>query len=200
MDLLLGTILLRPYVFGFLAAFLLAGFVDLGGRRTLLFAASVWPLAWLAEYSSTRIGVPFGLYHYTQATRAQELFIADVPFFDSLSFTFLAYASYGLARVVLGVKRSTSKGGVALLAGTLMMLLDVVIDPLAVRGNQWFLGHVFWYPEGGPYFGVPLSNFAGWLLVGVAAAKASSAARPKKAAAKPKTAAEKRPARKAARK
>ncbi len=48
----------------------------------------------------------------------------------------------------------------------MMMLLDVVIDPLAVRGDRWFLGRVFDYPSGGVYFGVPLSNFAGWLLVG----------------------------------
>src|SRR5882724_7967102 len=53
-----------------------------------------------------------------------------------------------------------------LLAGVLMMLLDVVIDPLAVRGDRWFLGRVFYYPAGGSYFGVPLSNFAGWTVVG----------------------------------
>jgi uncharacterized membrane protein len=47
-----------------------------------------------------------------------------------------------------------------------MMLLDVVIDPLAVRGDRWFLGRIFYYPEGGVYFGVPLSNFAGWVIVG----------------------------------
>ena len=47
-----------------------------------------------------------------------------------------------------------------------MMLLDVVIDPLAVRGDRWFLGRIFYYAEAGVYFGVPLSNFAGWLIVG----------------------------------
>ena len=47
-----------------------------------------------------------------------------------------------------------------------MMMLDVVIDPVAVRGERWFLGDLFYYPQGGPYFGVPLSNFAGWWLVG----------------------------------
>ena len=83
MDLLLGTFILRPYVFGFLAAFLLAGAVDLGWRRTLLFGAWVGPLAWLSEFSSTRTGIPFGLYHYTGTTRGQELFIADVPLMDS---------------------------------------------------------------------------------------------------------------------
>ncbi len=47
-----------------------------------------------------------------------------------------------------------------------MMLLDVVIDPLAVRGDRWFLGRIFYYPEPGGYFGVPVSNFAGWVVVG----------------------------------
>jgi putative membrane protein len=167
MQLLIGTFILRPYVFGFLAAFLAAGIRDIGARRTLLFAAVVWPLAWLAEFSSTRIGVPFGLYHYTETTRGEELFIANVPFMDSLSFTFLAYAAFCLARAALNGRR-VSRPVLALMAGGLMMALDVAIDPLAVRGDQWFLGRIFWYPEGGVYFGVPLSNFAGWVIVGAA--------------------------------
>jgi putative membrane protein len=165
MELLVGTIVLRPYVFGFLAAFLAAGAADLGWRRTLLFAAGVWPVAWLAEFSSTRVGVPFGLYHYTATTRGQELYIANVPFMDSLSFTFLAYAAFCLARAALAGRR-VSRLALAGCTGFVMMLLDVVIDPLAVRGDRWFLGRVFYYPEGGAYFGVPLSNFAGWWLVG----------------------------------
>ena len=166
MDLLVGTVMLRPYVFIFLAVFLLAGGWDLGWRRTLLFAGWVWPVAWMAEFSSTRTGIPFGLYHYTQDTRHLELFIADVPLMDSLSFTFLAYASFCLARRVLA-RRIPSATAVMLLSGLLMMLLDVVIDPVAVLGDRWFLGRIFYYPQGGPYFGVPLSNFLGWFIVGV---------------------------------
>ena len=165
MDLLFGSLVLRPYVFLFLGIFLAAGAIDLGWRRTLLFWFWVWPVAWLAEYTSTRIGVPFGLYHYTELTRGRELYFGNVPFFDSLSFTFLAYASFCLARAALG-HRSVSRAEPAILAGVLMMALDVVIDPLAVRGDRWFLGRVFYYPAGGVYFGVPLSNFAGWVIVG----------------------------------
>src|SRR5215831_7817681 len=101
MDLLIGTILLRPYVFAFLAVFIAAGVADLGWRRTLGFTACVWPVALVAELSSTRTGFPFGLYQYTELTRGQERFIANVPFIDSLSFVFLAYAAYCLARAGL---------------------------------------------------------------------------------------------------
>jgi uncharacterized membrane protein len=165
MDIVLGTLVLRPYVFAFLAAFLVCGSLDLGWRRTLAFGGWVWLVAWLAEFSSTRTGVPFGFYTYTGLTRGQELFIGNVPFMDALSFTFLAYAAFCLARRCLG--RSASPLAVTVLGGTLMMLLDIVIDPVAVRGDRWFLGHIFFYPNGGSYFGVPLSNFVGWLVVGM---------------------------------
>jgi len=166
MDLLVGTLVLRPYVFAFVACFLAAGAWDLGWRRTLLFAAWVWPLAWLAEFTSTRLGVPFGLYHYTGFTRGQELYLADVPLMDPLSFTFLTYAAFCLARGTLGPRASGP--ALTVTGGLLMMLLDVVIDPVAVRGDRWFLGVIFYYPDGGAYFGVPFSNFAGWALVGMA--------------------------------
>ena len=162
-PLLLGTLLLRPYVFAFLAVFAWAATRDLGALRMLGFLVWGFAVAFAAEYASTRVGVPFGLYHYTGATRGIELYLGNVPFFDSLSFPFLAYASFCLARRVLG---PVGRGRMTLLAGVLMMLLDVVIDPLAVRGDRWFLGRIFYYAEAGVYFGVPLSNFAGWLIVG----------------------------------
>jgi putative membrane protein len=161
--LLAGTVLLRPYVFAFLAAFFVLAGRDLGWRRALGWLGWGWAVAYAAEYASTRIGIPFGLYHYTGETKLRELFISNVPFFDPLSFPFLAYASYCLARWALGQPRGWAP---AALAGTLMMLLDVVVDPLAVRGESWFLGRIFYYAEPGTYFGVPLSNFVGWLLVG----------------------------------
>lgn len=167
--LLAGTFVLRPYVVGFLAFFLVAGTRDLGRVRTLGFLLWGFLLALGAELASTRVGVPFGLYHYTGETVGLELFLSNVPFFSPLSFPFLAYASFCLARQALGPGWARTRGSrlrTVALSGVLMALLDVVIDPLAVRGGRWFLGHLFTYPEGGVYFGVPLSNFVGWLLVG----------------------------------
>ena len=162
-SLLVGTLRLRPYVFAFLIVFLVSASRDLGTVRALMFLVWGWGVAFVAEYASTRMGFPFGMYHYTESTRGVELYLSNVPFFDSLSFPFLAYAAFCLARRTLGTTRGAA---VVCLAGGLMMLLDVVIDPLAVRGDQWLLGRIFYYPSGGVYFGVPLSNFAGWLLVG----------------------------------
>jgi putative membrane protein len=51
----------------------------------------------LCEFSSVRTGIPFGWYYYTGSTEGQELYIADVPFMDSLSFPFPLYASYCIA-------------------------------------------------------------------------------------------------------
>ena len=51
----------------------------------------------------------------------------------------------------------------------LFMLIDVVIDPVALRGDRWFLGQIYGYPDPGVYFGVPLANFAGWFVVGLIA-------------------------------
>jgi putative membrane protein len=120
--------------------------------------------------------VPFGLYHYTGVSRGQELYLDNVPFFDPLSFAFLAFASLGVARLLVagpGAQRGRTAGPwpMALLTGLLMTWLDVVIDPLAVRGDRWFLGRVFYYPVPGWYFGVPVANFGGWLVLGTAIAR-----------------------------
>jgi uncharacterized membrane protein len=166
-TLLAGTVVLRPYVVGFLAFFLVAGARDLGHARTLGFLLWGLLVALVAELSSTRVGVPFGVYHYTGATAGAELFLSNVPCFSPLSFPFLAYASFCLARRVLGPSWAGSRAGrlrLVALSGALMALLDVVIDPLAVRGGRWFLGHIFFYPEGGSTSGCrsPISPAGSW--------------------------------------
>jgi uncharacterized membrane protein len=166
---LVGTFTLRPYVVGFLAFFLIGATRDLGAVRAVLYLLWGLGVALVAELFSTRVGIPFGLYHYTGETHGAELFLSNVPIFSPLSFPFLAYAAFCLARMAFPPTWMTTRRGrvrMVLAAGLLMTLLDVVIDPLAVRGDRWFLGHVFYYPAGGVYFGVPLSNFVGWLVVG----------------------------------
>ena len=97
MHLLFATIALRPYVFVFLACYLAIAIVNFGLRTTVLFTVLTFLVAWACEWSSVHNGFPFGLYHYVQATRGREIWVAGVPFMDPISFTFLSFASYTVA-------------------------------------------------------------------------------------------------------
>jgi putative membrane protein len=174
--LLWGTVVHRPYVYAFLACFLAFAVYQLGARRAATFAATTWALAFAAEYSSTRNGFPFGFYRYFDDTRGRELWISNVPFWDSLSFVFLSYFSFAVAAALLSSAADRARGEwpglrhplAPLVGGALMMLLDVVIDPVALQGDRWFLGRIYEYPHRGFYFGVTAANFAGWFVVGAA--------------------------------
>jgi uncharacterized membrane protein len=179
LSLLLGTVLLRPYVFIFMTAYLIASILQFGLKRTISFMVIGYCLVFLAEYSSTHTGFPFGWYYYIDTTRHQELWISNVPFMDSLSFIFLAYASYLTALLlcaplwrsrrdlqIVDTKALRRSPAVLVLAVMFFVLIDVVIDPVALRGSRWFLGQIYGYYEEGIYFGVPLANFAGWAIVG----------------------------------
>lgn len=160
MSPLLTTIVHRPYVFAFLVTFLVIGILNEGLRRTLVFLVLGFLVAFLSEVSSIQNGFPYGMYHYVYENMPGEIILLGVPVWDSLSYAFLAFAAYETAVFFIGPRRS-----IRLIAPILMLLLDVVVDPLAVRGDRWFLGRIFYYPDAGDYFGVPLSNFLGWFLV-----------------------------------
>ena len=97
---------------------------------------------------------------------------------DSISFTFLSFASYTLALLLSAplyrrgldlrtldtweIRRSPR---VWLMAALFMVMIDMVADPLSVLGDRWFLGRIFWYDPPGPHFGVPISNYLGWYFV-----------------------------------
>ena len=179
--LLISTILYRPYVFIFLFIFLITALYTMGWKRTVAFTLITWGVAFSAEWYSTRFGFPFGDYRYLENTRLVELYISNVPFMDSLSFTFLLYASNALALCLVLPIMKTGQGtaladdlehrhsiSAILISAFLFAWIDVVIDPVALRGDRWFLGKIFGYPQDGIYFGVPISNFLGWAAVGLA--------------------------------
>lgn len=185
--LLIKTIQLRPYVFLFLAVSLISATRLLGWRRTGLFFSITWGTAFLCEWSSVRTGIPFGRYHYTGTTVGQELYLSNIPFIAPLSYTFLLYASYCLALFCLlppsnqGEPHSTKtpepvkdsririSRPVLCLTTCFFVLIDVVIDPVALRGDRWVLGRLYYYADPGIHFGVPLANYFGWVVVGLIA-------------------------------
>jgi len=177
LDIIVGTFTMRPYVFAFFGAYLLACVPHVGWRRTMLFTLTGYLIAFASEWLSINTGFPYGWYYYIEATKSRELWIAGVPFFDSLSYVFLAYCSYATALFILSplkawrwnvatleTRRIRSSLSALVLGAFLQTFLDIVIDPVALQGRRWFLGQIYGYRENGIHFGVPLSNYWGWLV------------------------------------
>ena len=170
-----GTVTLRPYVFTFMAIYLFIASAHLGWRKTILFTVIGYLISFLSEYSSINSGFPYGWYYYIDATREKELWIAGVPFFDSISYVFLAYSSYSVALLVISPVKRWGKNfftletrairkslAVLFLASLFQVFLDIITDPVALKGGRWFLGRIYGYREAGVHFGVPISNYLGW--------------------------------------
>jgi putative membrane protein len=177
--LLLSTMELRPYVFIFLLVYIVGCTLQFGFKRTVLYGIVGYFLAWLSEFSSIHTGFPYGWYYYIEHTRGQELWVLGVPLMDSISYVFLTYASYSLAILIMSPIQRTgwflyvletakirASWFTAFLGSLLCVYLDIIIDPVALQGHRWFLGQIYGYQEQGVYFGVPISNFIGWLFVG----------------------------------
>ncbi len=178
-TLIINTIILRPYVFVFLLIYLLGCSLHLGVKRALAFCITGYLIAWLSEYSSIHNSIPYGYYYYIEQTKGKELWVMGVPFFDSMSYVFLAYSSYSMAIMItapilrtrriiyfLETKKIRNSIYTTILGAIFFVYLDIIIDPVTLLGNQWFLGQIYGYPQKGIYFGVPISNFIGWFVVG----------------------------------
>lgn len=184
MDTLLYTIAKRPYVFAFLITYLFLSIRAKGVKKTFLYLGWGYLVAFLSEASSIRNGFPYGWYFYIYENLKGELLLAGVPVWDSLSYVFMTFAGLSCAeflffnplkrgKLILSQWRSknilnSSLGRLFIIAfsgACLTTLLDVVIDPVAHMGDRWFLGNIYYYPNPGTYFNVPMSNFLGWIAV-----------------------------------
>jgi putative membrane protein len=133
----------------------IALFRYLGPRRAMLSLLAVSVFAYAIESFGVATGFPYGDFYYGEALGAR---IAGlVPILLPLSYAPLVIgavaAAWGSRQRIIHIT----------LATLLLVWMDVVIDPGAASLSFWV------WPEGGLYYGVPLSNFAGWILSGAAA-------------------------------
>lgn len=164
-----------------MAFFLLLSWLEQGWHRTLLWVASSYAIALAAEWGSINHGIPFGRYVYHYPQLARDLVVMGVPFFDTISFSFLSYVSFSFAQFFLSplwirgfdVQRVSGPDvrqsrAVLWLGAFLMMTVDLVVDPIANLGRYWFLGDIYHYPDPGVHFGVTFANYCGWFAVAAA--------------------------------
>ncbi len=124
-----------------------------GWRAALAMFAAACGLALFAETLGATTGFPFGSYAYTD-TLGLKIF-GVVPALIPLAWMMIAYPAWEAVRLVLPVAPPVTRIVLAALAVT---AYDLSLDPRMVADGHWV------WPGGGSYFGIPLSNFAGWVL------------------------------------
>jgi putative membrane protein len=137
---------------------LLHATVLLGGRRTALFFGLTVLISYLAEEIGVRTGLIFGRYHYGDQLGLK---LGHVPLLVPLGWFMMIYPSWVVAQALLrgvDVRRPASMVALALVAALAMTGWDLVMDPKMAEEGIWV------WEDGGPYFGVPLHNYVGWIL------------------------------------
>lgn len=125
----------------------------LGYRKggLILIVLSIAPV--LIEALAIITGFPYGGFEY--GDRLGWLLFDLVP--PTISF---AYLPILLGSIYVASKTSKNIFRFSILASLFNLAVDLVIDPAAVHIGFWS------YHIGSFFFGVPLSNFAGWILTG----------------------------------
>lgn len=113
----------------------------------------------LAEFVGTTTGVPFGGYTYL-ADGALGPELGSIPVLIGPAWTFGAYPAWCAAQALIGPGKGTIT---VLVAAWGLASWDLYLDPQMVADGRWV------WTEPGPALPgvpeVPLSNYAGWLLV-----------------------------------
>jgi putative membrane protein len=140
---------------------LLHGYITLGAPNTLIFFAISAIVSWTLEEVGVRTGLVYGPYHYSDMLGAK---LGEVPLLIPLAWFMMIYPSFVLANLIVD-RRPTSRRGsprhvlaLSLVSAIVMTAWDLPMDPQMSGAGNWI------WERGGAYFGVPLHNFAGWLL------------------------------------
>jgi uncharacterized membrane protein len=173
-------------------AIVLCWLLGIYGRRGALAAVLVFLLAWGVEHLGVASGFPFGRYTYTTQLQPQLLgavplaipcawLMVAVGAWQIADLFLPSYRSQVAGRrsqvadlqpvtlsschrvIVSSCHRvpqhATRK---MFLAATLVLLLDLQIEPVATAINRYWV-----WLDGGAYYGVPAANFVAWWAVGL---------------------------------
>ena len=129
-------------------------------RGMIAFTVCCLGVGAISESLSLRTGFPFGHYYFTDLMGPK---VFDLPILLVLAYLGIGYCAWVLSLLILGYrdKPLTAKRVFALplLASFIMVLWDLSMDPIwGTLDRAWI------WRDGGPFFGVPISNFLGWYL------------------------------------
>jgi putative membrane protein len=150
----------------------------LGWRTALLVFAAAFSISLASELTGTTTGYPFGPYSYT--TQLGYLIGGRVPFNIPTSWFFMLYSSLAICGRMLAPRDdSASRWRWAAIAALVLTAWDVSMDPAMVATTHW-LWHLPSLENAsvvrrvllaGFFYGMPLTNWLGWLLTGFVVAR-----------------------------
>jgi putative membrane protein len=155
-----GTLfLMAASMLGFAAVH---GAVRYGGRAIALFLLAGFIVGNLFENLSITTGFPYGFFEHLPVAGPK---ILHVPIAVGLTHAAAAYLAWSMGSLLLGRadadRRITGAFAIALVGAFVVTGWDATGDAAAATITRGWI-----YPNGGGYFGVPLSNFLGWLIAG----------------------------------
>jgi uncharacterized membrane protein len=150
----------------------------LGWRTALMIFGVAFGISLTAELTGTATGYPFGPYSYT--SQLGYLIGGRVPFNIPTSWFFMLYASLAICgRILKADDSAASRWRWAIVAAFVLTAWDVSMDPAMVATTHW-LWHLpvsdgslirrFFLTAF--FYGMPLTNWLGWLLTGCLVARA----------------------------
>lgn len=117
-------------------------------------------ITWTTESVSIITGFPFGNYAYSEHLGTK---IGRVPWGIMPAYFLTAYLAWSISTTFLNnYDNSIGKKDILLtpvIASFIMVMWDFCFDPIhATAGGAWI------WEDGGPFWGVPLSNYIGWFI------------------------------------
>jgi putative membrane protein len=127
-------------------------------RGILIFTAICVAVGNLVENIGVTTGFPFGRYYFVELM-GPKLF--HVPVLLGLAYIGMAYVSWMVARAILGRSFESPNGAhltaLPVTASFIMVAWDLAQDPVWAT-----ILHGWVWRDGGPWSGVPVSNYLGW--------------------------------------
>jgi uncharacterized membrane protein len=129
-----------------------------GTKGVLVFAAVCLAVASFFESLSLRTGFPFGHYRFNDVMGWK---LMQLPVLLALAYVGVGYAAWVLATLIVSGRKHSNANLllVPCIASAAMTAWDLAMDPVwACIDRAWV------WLDGGGYFGVPFTNYFGWLL------------------------------------
>lgn len=137
------------------------GIKQYGGKLMVAWFAITWVVSNFFEGLSITMGFPFGNYHYNYSGVPQ---IWHVPILIMVSYFAIVYTCWEIGLILTNHTERPITGidkvAVPVVAAMVMTMWDLVSDPASSTiGKNWI------WENGGSFYGVPISNFLGWVFV-----------------------------------